>query len=272
MDRHHYQRMADGRSHSRSRRKSRRQRKSRRRRTQFHQPERMAEAASRRLRASASIRALEDHGRRAPYVALEAALGEKGYYVTDNAGGGDCFFHALGLALLDTGYGLTVTDLRDILAWAVTPDTLDTYMAVKAVLDSGDTSDAGFAHDYAWLRPVADMASLSAAIQGPSYWADDTAVVLLGEALGLAVVILEAAGGTVRTLCYTSDESDADGDLDDLRRYVLVNRVGQHFRIVDHNGTRLFTRETLPPGVRRHMTSHAVCARLINAGAVERNR
>ena len=126
----------------------------------------------------------------------------------------------------------------------------DLIRITKNISDEDEIS-----YEYAFMKDVSSVDDLKEKIKECSFWADSWAISKLEELVNIKVIILSS-------LYYESNELNKIVQCPEKKDrevkpeyYVVVEHTGNHYKLVTFDKTKLFTFDTLPESLKKHIVA-----------------
>ena len=126
----------------------------------------------------------------------------------------------------------------------------DLIRITKNISDEDEIS-----YEYAFMKDVSSVDDLKEKIKECSFWADSWAISKLEELVNIKVIILSS-------LYYESNELNKIVQCPEKKDrevkpeyYVVVEHTGNHYKLVTFDKTKLFTFETIPESLKKHIVA-----------------
>jgi hypothetical protein len=192
----------------------------------------------------------------------------KGYTVHDPLGDGDCFFYVAEEALKDTDNKKTVSQLRDIVAENIDeekfllvdsdkmPENIKSYYDRIADIDKSIAENRTKPqHVFTKARQQELLNNIETLkkkqlteykeyIKTKDFWADNMAIAIIQENLNV-IFILFNENPTNDNIIYCTGNAVMDNP-----KYILSSYTGNHFKLITHNGKKIFTKDELPQEIK----------------------
>lgn len=109
--------------------------------------------------------------------------------------------------------------------------------------------------EYAFMKDVSSIKDLKEKIKKCSFWADSWAISKLEELLNIKVIILSSLHYHSKELhkvvqCPEKKDREIKPEY-----YVVVEHTGNHYKLVTFDKTKLFTFDTLPESLKKHIVA-----------------
>lgn len=107
--------------------------------------------------------------------------------------------------------------------------------------------------EYAFMRDVSSVEDLKEKIKTCGFWADSWAISKLEELLNVKVIILSSYYYEAKELNKVVQCPEKKDREINPEHYVIVDHTGNHYKLVTFDKTKLFTFETIPESLKKHI-------------------
>lgn len=126
----------------------------------------------------------------------------------------------------------------------------DLIRIAKHISDEDEIS-----YEYAFMKDVSSVDDLKEKIKDCSFWADSWAISKMEELLKIKVIILSSLHYHSKELhkvvqCPEKKDREVKPEY-----YVVVEHTGNHYKLVTFDKTKLFTFETIPESLKKHIVA-----------------
>ena len=109
--------------------------------------------------------------------------------------------------------------------------------------------------EYAFMKDVSSVEDLKEKIKTCGFWADSWAISKLEELLNIKVIILSSFyydANELRKVVQCPEKKDREIK---PQYYVIVDHTGDHYKLITFNKMKLFTFETIPESLKKHIAT-----------------
>ena len=173
---------------------------------------------------------------------INKMMNDENYTVQDVVADGNCFFDTIVQAFKSINKEKTINDLRNNLAIKTNQDDFDAkmifyqqYLFSKNDPDADPTFLDEIKNAYGFMKNIQDLKSLKNYIKTKNFYADEWAIEKIEELYNIKFIIISSEDKTIRT------KSAVFKFYKNPDYYIIVEIVGNHFKLIGYNNKQIFS-------------------------------
>ena len=129
------------------------------------------------------------------------------------------------------------------------------YKSDLTRINKNISDEEEISNEYAFMKDIKSIKDLKEKIKTCGFWADSWAISKLEELLNVKVIILSSFHYDAKELHKVVQCPEKKDRESKPEYYIIVEHTGNHYKLVTFNKIKLFTFETIPESLKKHIVS-----------------